>query len=114
MVGKWHVGHSQWKQIPVGKGFESHVGGFMWSLESYTKMMWRDVVTPVNVDWGKYYENGTYQHFAEDRHATVAITDEAVMRMEEHDKQKPLFQDEIIFTYYATLASQGRRLVLLI
>ena len=91
MVGKWHVGHSQWKQIPVGKGFESHVGGFMWSLESYTKMMWRDVVTPVNVDWGKYYENGTYQHFAEDRHATVAITDEAVMRMEEHGKQKPLF-----------------------
>ena len=38
MVGKWHLGFSQWSQTPVGRGFQSHVGGFMWDLESYTKV----------------------------------------------------------------------------
>ena len=38
MVGKWHLGYSQWSQTPVGRGFQSHVGGFMWDLESYTKV----------------------------------------------------------------------------
>ncbi len=31
MAGKWHLGHSQWKQTPVGKGFDEFVGCFMWS-----------------------------------------------------------------------------------
>ena len=91
MLGKWHVGHSQWKQTPVGKGFESHVGSFMWNLESYSKLMWRDVATTLAVDWGRYYENETFEHFADPRHATVALTEEAINLMKDHNKAKPLF-----------------------
>ena len=95
MVGKWHLGHSQWGQIPVGRGFKSHVGSFMWDLESYTKNMWRDPFTLVAKDWGRFHENGTYHHFEEPRHSTIALTDEAVNRMKEHvnseEKDNPLF-----------------------
>ena len=91
MVGKWHVGHSQWKQTPVGRGFESHVGSYMWSLEYFSKLMWRDVSKPLTVDWGRHFENGTSEYFAEHRHTTVALTDEAINRMKDHDGTKPLF-----------------------
>lgn len=33
MVGKWHVGNAQWRQTPVGRGFQTHVGSYMWSME---------------------------------------------------------------------------------
>ena len=91
MVGKWHIGHSQWKQGPVGRGFESHTGSFMWNLESYTKLMWKNPLQTVGADWVKAYENGSYVHKAEARHATIAITEEAIARMEEHNQEKPLF-----------------------
>ena len=29
MVGKWHLGHAQPSQTPVGRGFESHTGSYM-------------------------------------------------------------------------------------
>ena len=95
MVGKWHLGFSQWSQIPVGRGFQSHVGGFMWDLESYTKNLWLDPVTFNGKDWGRYQEDGTFHHFEEPRHATVAETEEAIARMKEHvageEKENPLF-----------------------
>ena len=64
MVGKWHIGHSQWKQGPVGRGFESHTGSFMWNLESYTKLMWKNPLQTVGADWVMAYENGSYVHKA--------------------------------------------------
>ena len=91
MVGKWHIGHSQWSQTPVGRGFQSHVGGFKWDLESYTKQMWTGPGLVIDRDWGRYDENGSYHHFADPRHATVAITDEATLRMKEHQGERPLF-----------------------
>jgi len=95
MVGKWHLGHSQWAQTPVGRGFQSHVGSFMWDLESYTKQMWQGPGRVVGRDWGRYHENKSYEHFAEERHATLAITDEATNRMKLHkegdEKDQPLF-----------------------
>ena len=49
MVGKWHLGHSQPRQGPVGRGFESYTGSYMWDIESYTKLMYR---TPWNPPYG--------------------------------------------------------------
>ena len=63
--------------------------------EILRKNLWRDPVTVTGKDWGRYFENGTFNHFEEPRHATVAITEEAVARMTEHEageeKEKPLF-----------------------
>lgn len=36
------------------------------------------------LDWITSFENGTYLHKAESKHATVAITNEAIKRMKEH------------------------------
>jgi len=94
MVGKWHLGHSKHSQGPVGRGFESHTGSFMWDLESYTKLMWRNPLQTIGADWVVEHENGTWVHKAEPRHATEAITEEAIVRMTEHrnsKEKKPLF-----------------------
>ena len=105
MVGKWHVGHSQWAQTPVGRGFQTHVGSFMWDLESYTKQMWRGPGWVVGRDWGRYHENRSYEHFAEDRHATVAITEEANERMREHVKGPE--KDNSLFLYVSYNAAHA-------
>ena len=95
MVGKWHLGFSQWAQTPVGRGFQSHVGGLLSHMDFYTKGMWRDPATFEGLDWGRYYENRSYHHFQELRHSTVAQTEEAVAVMKEHkegeESENPLF-----------------------
>ena len=91
MVGKWHLGHSQRKQTPVGRGFESHTGGYMWSLESYTKLMWKRPWEVLAADWAESTENGPTRHFLEPRHATIAITETSIEVMENHHGDKPLF-----------------------
>ena len=42
-------------------------------------------MAPYGIDWVKEFENGTYQHTAEPRHATFAITDTAVQHMQVYD-----------------------------
>ena len=100
MVGKWHLGYAHWSQTPVGRGFESHVGSLHGIIEYYTKNMWRHPTNWGGKDWGVYHQNKTYTHFQETRHATVAQTQEAILRMQEHvqenakrreEERKPLF-----------------------
>ena len=67
-------------QGPVGRGFQSHTGSFLWSLNSYTKVV-HGGRGPYGVDWITEYENGTYLHAAEPRHATIAITETSIQRM---------------------------------
>ena len=84
MIGKWHLGHAQWKQTPVGRGFETHTGSFLWDLDSYDKSMWQDVFKFYGLDWIEAHENGTYRHKLNKKHATKLITEEAIKKMEEH------------------------------
>ncbi|XP_066925705.1 arylsulfatase I-like [Clytia hemisphaerica] len=93
MVGKWHLGHAQWKQTPVGKGFETHTGSFLWDLDSYDKSMWQDHLNFYGLDWIEAHENGTYKHQLNTTHATKMITDTAIERMHQHkqEKENPLF-----------------------
>ena len=91
MIGKWHVGHAQWKQTPVGSniGFETHVGSYLWSMEYWRKGMWELPWQHFALDWVRASENRTYAHYAEPRHTTVAITEEAVARIETHARGVP-------------------------
>jgi len=95
MVGKWHLGKYRWGQVPVGRGFQTHVGSLHGIVEYYTKNLWKYPSKWGGKDWGAYYQNKTYQHFQDPRHATVAQTEDAIMRMQEHVSGKenvnPLF-----------------------
>jgi len=94
MVGKWHLGHSQPKQSPTGRGFETHTGTHMWDIESFTKLLWnKPWEKPFGADWVKAHENGSRVHVAEPRHATTAITEDAIAVMENHkmESKSPLF-----------------------
>ena len=77
-------------QGPVGRGFQSHTGSFLWSLNSYTKVV-HGGRGPYGVDWITEYENGTYLHSAEPRHATIAITETSIQRMKVHYFEYNLF-----------------------
>lgn len=106
MVGKWHLGHAQHKQTPVGKGFETFTGIYMWDTDSWTKQMhqvpWEE---PMMIDWVKETEKeGDYRHFAEPRHATEAITQEAEDVMRNHAQLHP---DEPLFLYVAYTAAHS-------
>ena len=97
-VGKHHVGHAQWRQTPVGLGFESHVGSLLWSMEYFRKGLWELPWDHFSLDWIRAFENGTYHHYAEPRHTTEALTDEAVEVMRRHmfeeqqsTESRPLF-----------------------
>jgi len=87
MVGKWHLGYSQWRQTPVGVGFESHVGNFLWDLDSYSKQTFSTPWRPVVIDWSRNYPNRTIHHFSDPRHATIAQTDEAQKVIIQHSKE---------------------------
>lgn len=102
MVGKWHLGHSQPRQGPVGRGFQSHVGSYMWDLESYTKLMWHTPWSrPFGADWVRTYDNGTSHHYAEPRHSTIALTEEAMTIMEQHDTDQSLSPLFLYLSYNA-------------
>lgn len=93
MVGKWHLGYTKWAQTPVGRGFQTQVGMMLWDIDSYTKQMYREPWTPLSVDWMRADEDRTFTHWAEPRHATIAITDESEARIRQHKatSTKPLF-----------------------
>lgn len=70
-------GHAQWTQTPVGRGFQSFVGSLLSQFDSYNKQMVKPDGKPIAVDWMLAYENKTYSHFLDRRHATLAITEES-------------------------------------
>uniref|UniRef100_A0A7S3PML2 Sulfatase N-terminal domain-containing protein n=1 Tax=Aplanochytrium stocchinoi TaxID=215587 RepID=A0A7S3PML2_9STRA len=93
-VGKWHLGNAQWKQTPVGKGFQTHVGSLLWSMEYRTKQIWEMPWAPMVVDWIRAHENGSYAHYLEEQHTTEALTNEAIAVIKNHaslENNRPLF-----------------------
>ena len=86
MTGKWHLGNAQWRQTPVGKGFDEHIGCYMWGLGSYSKRMYSSPQKPLVLDWVHAFKNGTFRHFAEARHSTEAITSDAQAMLTAHSE----------------------------
>lgn len=90
MVGKWHLGHAQRKMTPVGRGFDTFTGLFMWDIDSYTKQMYElPWEPPIAIDWIIDHSDGTYEHYAEPLHAmeAISITTEDVIR--KHANRNP-------------------------
>ena len=105
MSGKWHLGNSQWKQTPVGRGFDVHVGNYMWDLDYISKEYYYEPWQPVVTDWIKAFANGTYHHYKESKHTTDIITEEAIQMMIVHNKsQSELTMKEPLFLYVAYTA----------
>jgi len=115
MVGKWHLGSSMWTSSPVGRGFQSFTGEFITDIDSYTKKLYGLVhqnpapfppspPQPVGLDWIHAYENRTYQHFAEPRHPTYTLTENAISIMKDHKKNH---RDEPLFLYVAFTAAHS-------
>ena len=67
-------------QGPTGRGFQTFTGSYLWALDSYKKFVFSPT-EPYGIDWTTEFENGTYEHKAEPKHATLAITDTAIQRM---------------------------------
>lgn len=85
MSGKWHLGHAQHKMTPVGRGFDSFEGLYMFDNDPLTKQMYAEPwKSAMAIDWVREYANGTYLHYAEPIHATEAITMAAQRFMIEH------------------------------
>ena len=85
MVGKWHLGHAQWAQTPVGRGFQSFTGPLMCQFDSWSKIMYRPDGLPISVDWISAREDRSFVHDMQpETHATTAVTAEAVAVIERH------------------------------
>eukprot|EP01034_Spumella_vulgaris_P038086 gene38086-47000_t len=87
MAGKWHLGHAQHKMTPIGHGFDSFTGSYMWDVDSYSKQLYEVPWHPLMIDWIAEHANGTFRHYAEPLHATVAITVAAQDAIREHVSQ---------------------------
>ncbi len=112
MVGKWHLGHAQWKQTPVGKGFQTHVGSLLWSMDYNSKQIWQEPWSPMVVDWIRAHENGTYSHYLEERHSTQALTEEAIGVITRHadltqDLKERSLPPKPLFLYLAYTAAHA-------
>jgi len=92
MVGKWHLGMSTWEQTPVGRGFQTHVGSYLWSMSYDSKGLWELPWKFSALDWVRASENGTYTHYSERRHTTEVLTEEALRVISSHKtEESPLF-----------------------
>ena len=102
--GKWHLGNSQWKQTPVGRGFDVHVGSQSWGISHFTKQFYQQPGTPLVTDWVESYANGTYNHYVDMKHSTDAVTEAAISMMEKHivDHEK-----DPLFLYVAYIAAHS-------
>ena len=87
MSGKWHLGNSQWKQTPVGRGFNSYTGCYMWDVDYFNKQYYYAPWEPLATDWVSAHRNGSYRHFNEPRHSTDAISANAVQMVRQHVDQ---------------------------
>ena len=86
----------------------------MWDIDSYTKQMYQLPWEPTSVDWVHATDDGNITHWADPRHATEAITAEALGFMERHhsrhamsDSGAKLELDSPLFLYVAYTAAHA-------
>ncbi len=80
ICGKWHLGHHEPGMLPLGQGFEHAYGSYLASGGYFDRRRKREV------DW---YRQG--ELLEEEGYTTDLIAAEAVRRIEERDRDRPLF-----------------------
>ena len=115
-VGKWHLGSTRFKDLPVGKswGFDQFVGLLHGAGGHYSKSISNQdgfIVLSISIlfffkfqkkiklkglegafyDYSRAYSNGSFIPIHDDRHSTKSLTSEAIELIQNHPKEKPLF-----------------------
>ena len=102
------MGYSQQGQLPTGRGFEKWIGCVTCNFDVYSKQTFELPWIHLGVDWAETYENKTYFHYADPRHATHAITENAIEMMETHvQSQKAADSQDPLFLYVAYTAAHS-------
>ncbi|XP_077528302.1 arylsulfatase B-like [Haemaphysalis longicornis] len=89
IVGKWHLGYSNWKYTPTMRGFDTHLGFFNAMVDYYTHIH----ISPMIPDkWGyDMWRNREALWNASGIYTTHLFTQRAVDLINEHESSKPLF-----------------------
>lgn len=98
------------KQTPTGRGFDEFIGMFMWDCDYHTKQMYEEAWNPFGIDWVHAHANGSYVHFAEPRHSTEAIAQNAIALMKQHAEReafKIVEERSPLFLYVAFTAAHS-------
>lgn len=80
IIGKWHLGHADQKYWPRQRGFDYQYGPLIGEIDYFTHSQ-HGVL-----DWFRNNEP-----IREEGYSTELIGDEAVKRIQQHDRSKPLF-----------------------
>lgn len=80
IVGKWHLGHFRREYLPTQRGFDHQYGHYNGALDYFTHI--RDE----GFDWHRDDRENHDQGYS-----THLLADEAVRRINERDRSKPLF-----------------------
>lgn len=81
ICGKWHLGNFRREYLPTARGFEHQYGLYFGATDYFTHL--RDGVT---LDWHR-----NDRACREEGYSTFLIADEAVRRIRERDRARPLF-----------------------
>lgn len=102
-----HLGYAQQGQLPTGRGFQKWIGCVTCNFDVYSKQTFELPWHHLGVDWSETYENGTFLHYADPRHATEAITENAIDMIREHKKGDNLEKNNPLFLYVAYTAAHS-------
>eukprot|EP01079_Euglenida_sp_SAG-EU17-18_P009674 gene9674-1741_t len=90
-IGKWHLGFSSFKHIPIGRGFNSSLGYFHHTNDYLTEV---DGVTPCQ-GYHKVHDlwldNAPAVHLMGQGYEEQIFSERAVQIIEDHDVSEPLF-----------------------
>lgn len=101
------LGYAQQAQLPTGRGFEKWIGCVTCNFDVYSKQTFELPWSHLGIDWAETYENKTYLHYAEPRHATEAITENAIDMIRDHARNVSNGDHRPIFMYVAYTAAHS-------